>query len=201
MMSYTQRALNDKSLLTDGWHPAFLVAITDEPTPESWKMFKASPRMWRWQFVVWSEPSQIGTQPPERQSAPSSQSFTPKGTKNPASKAYQWTTELLARQIQPGESVDLDPLMPLPCRVKISRNGEYANIIDLELWREGQRLVNEAFRQQLRAFLEEPSQAPAPVSPAPPQHPGMVHWSPPVPQSTAAPAQPSLPGTPPRVAW
>ena len=154
-MTYEPKVYNDKSALTDGWHPAFLLAITDEPTPESWKMYHASPRMWRWQFAVWAKPDDIAHLPPERQSAPSSQKFTPKGNQ-PASKAYAWTTALLQRQIPPGESVNLDPLMPLPCRVKVQRNNEYANIIDLEAWTEGTPYVTPDLKARLQQFLDAP---------------------------------------------
>jgi hypothetical protein len=145
----TPKSLNDKSALTDGWHPAFLLSIQEEATPDTWKMYAKSPRMYRWRFAVWSSPDRIPLDQPERQSAPSSMAFSPKG-KNPASKAYQWTTELLGRQILPGEAVDLDPLLPLPCRVKVERNGEYANIILLEGWKEGAALLTDELRQGLR---------------------------------------------------
>lgn len=155
-MSYTPKSINDKSQLTDGWHPAFLLAITDEPTPEGWQMAKTSPRMWRWTFAVWASPDVIDTVAPERQSAPSSQSFTPKG-KNPASKAYSWTRELLGRDILPGEVIDLDPFLPLSCRVKVARNGEYANIVDLEAW---QHMISPGMREALQGVLNRDGTAP-----------------------------------------
>ena len=96
-MTYTPQSANDKSSLTAGWHPAFLMEITDEPTPETWKMYAQSPRMWRWIFLVWEVPTLIPNQRPERQSAPSSQKFNPANTKARASKAYLWTSELLGR--------------------------------------------------------------------------------------------------------
>jgi hypothetical protein len=158
-MSYEPRSYNDKSVLSDGWHPAFLLAITDEPTPEGWKMFAQSPRLWRWHFAVWSTPDAIATQAPEHQSAPSSQKFTPQG-RQPASKAYEWTCYLLARQIAPGERVNLDPLLPLPCRVKVVRKDEYANIKDLEAWPEGASYLTTALRASLATLLDAERQAP-----------------------------------------
>ncbi len=139
---------NDPSQLTAGWHPAVLVEIADEETPDGWIMKERNPRLYRWQFRVWSRPEDMATQEPERQSAVSSQAFTPKG-RNPASKAYTWTVELLGRMVLPGEAVDLDPLMPIPCRVKIERKEQYANIIDLERWEDGAALLTEPVRRKL----------------------------------------------------
>lgn len=212
-MTYQPIAYNDKSALTDGWHPAYLLAITDEPTPESWKMFAQSPRMWRWHFCVWATPDQITQQAqPERQSAPSSQKFTPKG-KQPASKAYAWTSALLQRQIPPGECVNLDPLMPLPCRVKVSRNGEYANIIDLEAWPEGTQQLTPEFKHKLVQFYEHPTpavastgspaqtpQAAAYVPPPPPVAPGMQSWGTTGTQTSPAVSQPPA-AVPAKAAW
>ena len=159
-MTYEPRSYNDKSALTDGWHPAFLLTITDEPTPETWKMYAKSPRLWRWQFAVWAKPEDIPHMPPERQTTPSAQKFTPKGNQ-PASKAYLWTCELLGRQVPPGEHVNLDPLMPLPCRVKVSRNNEYANIMDLEAWVGGSQYLTPDMRVKLQQLLDNPASAPA----------------------------------------
>ena len=168
-MSFTPKSTNDPSSLTNGWHPAFLLAILDEATPEAWMMYANSPRMYRWKFAVYANQEAVATGDPERQSAVSSHAFTPKG-RNPASKAYIWTTELLARQVLPGEAVDLDPLMPLPCRVKIERREQYANIVDLERWEEGQPLLT-AHVKGLLATLDEretlpPTRPPAPTTPA-----------------------------------
>jgi hypothetical protein len=167
------KVTNDKSALTDGWHPAFLLAIQEEDTPPTWKMYAKSPRMYRWRFAVWANPDRITLDAPERQSAPSSMAFSPRG-KNPASKAYQWTTELLGRQIMPGESVDLDPLLPLPCRVKIERNGEYANIMLLEGWKEGAAYLTDALKHTL-SHLDTAEETPGPQATPPPP----PAWSPP----------------------
>src|SRR5262245_31851053 len=127
-MGYETRSFNDRSALSNGWHPAYLLAIEDEATPQGWKMFAQSPRMWRWHYAVWEVPGLIGRQAPEHQSAPSSQKFAPRGKNgNPASKAYTWTCALIGHVIMPGERVNLDALMPIPCRVKIERNNDYAN--------------------------------------------------------------------------
>jgi hypothetical protein len=183
--------MNDRSALTDGWHPAYLLAITDEPTPETWQMYQQSPRLWRWHFAVWEIPTLIGRQAPEHQSAPSSQKFTPKGRQQ-ASKAYAWTAALLGRQIPPGERVNLDPLMPLACRVKVSRKDDYANIVDLEAYPDGAALLTPEIRAMLAQMsrLDEPdtpppaqTPAPTPPTPSPAPQPGMQAWG-------SAPAQP-----------
>jgi hypothetical protein len=202
-MGYEPLSTNDKSVLTEGWHPAYLLAITDEVTPQGWKMAEQSPRMWRWHFAVWEVPTLIDRQAPEHQTAPSSQKFTPKG-KQRASKAYAWTVALLQRQVQPGERVNLDPLMPLPCRVKVERNNDYANIVDLEAWPEGTQYLTEAVKQGLHNVLHgtaspsmpSPSPSQQTVTPAPTQvpaqpQPGMQSWGNPAPTP-----QPATTGTP-----
>jgi hypothetical protein len=189
-----------RSTLSEGWHPGFLLAITDEVTPRTWKMVEKSPRFWRWHFAVWEVPTLIGRQDPEHQSAPSSQTFSP-GGQYQASKAYVWTCELLGRQVQPGESVDLDPLMPLPCRIKIRRNGEYANIVDLEKWPDGGPFLTPEIRAQLTAVMTTP-----PASDPPPLPETQQRWA----QQTQAPqpgmqtwgqAPQAAPSAPTRPAW
>lgn len=182
----TQKVTNDPSELTPGWHPAALLAIVDEPTPETWQMYAKSPRMYRWMFYVWSTPETIRTAPGEAQSAVSSQAFTPRG-KNPASKSYLWASELLGRIIQPGEAVDLDPLLPLACRVKIERREQYANIVDVERWTEGQAAITQTLAKGA------PQAAPA-MSPSSGAFPSFTTGVP-------APAQPILPGTPAPSRW
>jgi hypothetical protein len=203
-MTYTPRTYNDPSNLTMGWHPAFLLEIADEPTPDTWQMFAKSPRMYRWRFAVWEVPTLIPTQAPERQSAVSSQTFSPKG-RQPASKAYTWTVALLGRQIAPGESVNLDPLMPLPVRVKVERKEQYANIIDVEACPELAQYLTPELKQRLAVFLQTFGQAPegapplpAPVpTPAPPQ-PGMQTWGspPPAERPATVPAGQAHPNAP-----
>jgi len=191
-MTYTPKTYNDPSALSPGWHPAFLLEIADEPTPEGWKMYEKSPRLWRWRFACWEIPTLIDRQAPERQSAVSSQAFTPKG-RQPASKAYLWTSALLGRQIPPGETVNLDPLMPIPCRVKVERatDPQYANILDVEASPDLAQYLTDGLRQQLAAFLATFGQAPdpalAPARPVP--QPGLQPWG------SVAPAPP--PATPP----
>src|SRR5262245_12181321 len=161
-MSYTPKTYNDITALSAGWHPAYLLEMADEPTPESWKMYDQSPRLWRWRFAVWEVPTLIDRQKPERQSAVSSQKFTPKG-RQPASKAYSWTAALLGRQIPPGEVVNLDPLMPIPCRVKVELSNQYANIVDVEPCPDITQYLTPAMRQSLAAFLVSFSEAPEPA--------------------------------------
>ena len=182
-MTNAPKVFNDQSLLTPGLHPAFLLAITDEATPEGWQMYEKSPRMWRWQFAVWDTPQTVTSDVPERQSAVSSQTFSPKG-RQPASKAYAWTTALLGREIAVGESVDLDPLMPIPCMVSIERKNEYANIVGLFAWPEGAALLTPGLKDALAQFHQMPPtvqktvQAPPPPQPQgqPTPQPGRQTW-------------------------
>jgi len=184
-MTFTPQSLNDKSSLTDGWHPAFLMAITDEATPDTWKMYEQSPRLWRWAFLVWEVPTLIPHQKPERQTAPTSQKFSPGGKFQP-SKAYVWTCELLGHQIQPGERVNLDPLMPLPCRVKVRRKDDYANIIDVERWEDGRQYLTPELLPLLTQAFSQPATAPQQPYQGPPSN-----------GTPAAPARPPAPQTPP----
>ena len=204
--TYAPRTVNDKSSLAPGYHPAFLLAIVDEEVPDGWQMKEKSPRMWRWQFAVFHSPEQItqGGQP-EHQSATSSQTFSPGGKFQP-SKAYTWTCKLLGRKIEAGETVDLDPLLPLPCMVMVTRTKadgtpiEYANLPALEPWPDGNALLTPEFRAKLKAFAETPvAQPPAPV--AQPGQPGVppTAWAQP---AQPQPPPPTLPGVPPGLpAW
>ena len=195
---------SDPSQLSEGWKPAFLCLITDDPKPDGWQM--KGTRMWRWHFAVWNSPEVIPNQAPEHQSAPSSQTFSP-GGKNPPSKAYLWTVQLLGRRPQPGEHINLDPLLPLPCRVKVSRmrnDGtpiDFANIKDLEAWHEGSRYLANGLKETLQALAQtwaQDSQQANQQTPSPttPPHsvqvnPGMVGWG--NPQGHTATVQPAKP--------
>ena len=166
---------------------------------------KGQKTMYRWHFAVWASEATIATALPEHQSAVSSRTFSP-GGKNPASKAFLWTTALLNRRPNPGERVNLDPFMPLPCRIKIERTKndgtpiEYARVIDLEGWPEGLAPLTPALRAKLVQMAAEWQAVtpPLPLSPAggPPPgtararaensppilptsavNPGMVGWS------------------------
>jgi hypothetical protein len=204
--TYTPRTVNDKSSLAPGYHPAFLLAIVDEEVPDGWQMKEKSPRMWRWQFAVFHAPEQIaqgGT--PEHQSATSSQTFSPGGKFQP-SKAYTWTCKLLGRKVEAGETIDLDPLLPLPCMVMVTRTKsdgtpiEYANLVALEPWPDGTALLMPTLRAQLAAFLETPVAASAqPVAPSPQPY---APQAAPTTWAQPAPTQPALPGTAPgQVRW
>ena len=149
-------------------------------------------------MAVWESPDRIGQAIPEHQSAPSSQKFSP-GGRYQAAKAYVWTCELLGRRIQAGERVSLDALMPLPCRVKITRRDklgnqqEYANITDLEKWPDGAARLTPDVRQNLLLWWAQiqngavqvaptASSIPTPMAPpaVPPVQPGMQSWAQPV---------------------
>ena len=205
--SYTPQTINDKSLLSSAWHPAMLMQIADEETPAGWQMAAQSPRLWRWKFAVWESPVHLTTTPPEAQSTVTSQKFSP-GGKFQASKAFVFTRKLLGREIQPGECIDLDSLLPLPCQVLITRtdkNGapiEYANITDLQAWDEGQAVLTPELRSQLATWLQM-KQAPAPqqtappaaVAPPPAPHaPAMQSWASQHGQPTPQPVAPGKAG-------
>ena len=188
---------SDQSTLTPGWHPAFLCLITEDAIPEGWQMgANGAKTMWRWHFAVWETPAHCATHAPEHQSAVSSRTFSP-GGKNPASKAFLWTEQLINRRPNPGERINLDPMMPLPCRIKVARRKndgteiEYARVLDLEAYPDGAQLLTEAFKAKLLAlpWVANPQQAPAPTKPTPqapapqpaatgtpPVNPGMVGW-------------------------
>lgn len=196
------QSINDPSNLTEGWKPALLLDITEEDTPQSFQMYQSSPRMWRYHFAVWQDPSQVGQYAPEHQTAPASKKLKPAG-RAPASKAYLWNCELLGREIMPGESGTLN--FPVPCRVKIKRKDIYANVMDLERWEEGRQFLTEGFIANLMQWWQQ-KQAVTPP-PTPPQTripqenvtawPGTVQGGPIHAAPPAAPVQAQTPPAPP----
>jgi hypothetical protein len=170
-MQMTNRPPVNPSALTEGWHPGFLLHISEEATPADWQMAKQSPTMYRWHFCLWETPTLLERQAPEQQSGLTSTKFTPKG-RFQASKAYVWTTQLLGRQIVPGESINYDTLYPLPCRVKVQRDPgkDYVKIVDVEAWNEGQQYLaglQPALMQARRALLDTPAADVPPPAPQP----------------------------------
>jgi hypothetical protein len=134
----TNRPPVNPSSLSQGWHPEFLVHISEEITPADWKMKEKSPTMWRWYVLVWESPVTLQQgQAPEQQSGLTSAKFSPKG-RYVASKAWTWTSQILGRQLATGETVDWDPLYPVPVRIKVSRDPgkDYIKIEDVEAWDE-----------------------------------------------------------------
>jgi hypothetical protein len=204
---YEPRSTNDKSTLSTGWHPAFLIAIGDDAKPSTWRDVDIRPRIWRWHYVVWEVATLIGRQPPEHQTATSEQTFSPGGRQYGPSKAWRWTRDLLDREIQPSERVNLDVIArqnPIPCRIKVERNGDWANIKDLESartsWPEGATALTPEVRAYITQFLTEIDnpQAPPPPpasSPQPQPQPGMQSWGSQPPQP-APPPQPQAPPQP-----
>jgi hypothetical protein len=192
--SYQPPSINDPSQLSEGWHPAYLLAITDEATPEQWAMYQASPRLWRWWFAVWEHPSVLHTTP-ECQTSPTSQKFSPGGKYQP-SKAYLWTCKLLNRSFNAGESVNLDELMPMACKVWVKRTNsqgqpsEFANISELATWPEGAALLTPELRQKLSTWLAMKRQE----SPPPSQTAATAR--PPASAPAAWPAQSAQPAQP-----
>jgi hypothetical protein len=206
-MQMTNRPPVNPSALSEGWHPGFLIHISEEPTPADWQMAKQSPTMYRWHFVLWEIPTLIDRQAPEHQSGLTSAKFSPKG-KFQASKAYTWTKQLLGRDIPPGQSVNWDALYPVPCRVKVERTPgkDFIKILDVEAWPEGQPFT-QSMAEPLRLARAEAVAAPVPViqpletppavPPAPPQSPpaGMQSWGTQHGQPAPQPVQPQATGT------
>ena len=79
---------------------------------------------------------------PEVQSGLTSTKFSPKG-RYQASKAYLWACALLGRQIQTGELDYYDPLFPIPCRIKTTKEPgkDFVKVTDVESWPEGQQAL------------------------------------------------------------
>jgi hypothetical protein len=142
-MQMTNRPPVNPSQLTQGWHPGYLIHISEETTPDGWKMKDKSPTMWRWHFVVWENPQTLQSgMAPEQQSGITSAKFSPKG-QYVASKAWTWTTQILNRTFATGETVDWTQHFPAPCRIKASRGEgkDYIKIEGVEAWPEGQQYV------------------------------------------------------------
>jgi len=194
---YEPRSINDRSTLSAGWHPAFLIAIGDEAKPPTWRNVDIKPRIWRWHYAVWEVATLIGRQPPEHQTATSETTFSPGSSKFPPSKAWTVTRELLDREIQPSERINLDAIArqnPIPCRIKVERNGEWANIKDVEHARKSWPDAAQYLTPEVRAYIAQlvaeidTAQAtqtapPTPPQPSPPQGPppGMQSWGSPPP--------------------
>jgi hypothetical protein len=185
---YEGSSQNDPSQLTDGWHPAFLIEIGTEDTPPDWERAKRSPKQYRWYFAVWETNADVTHRAPEAQSSTTSTLFSPGGKYQPSTN-YVWHSELVGHRIAKGEHVNLDPLLPLPCRVKVLRtdkNGqpsEYATIKDLERWPEGQALLTADLKDKLATWQRmktagAPSPAPPPpaVPTTPPSSPQKPAW-------------------------
>jgi len=204
-MTYVKQFYSEPSVLTPGLHPGFLMAITEEATPPEWDMFKSSPRMLRWHFAVGHTAETITTHVPELVTAITSKIFS--GGKQP-SKNYTWHCTLIGHEIQIDEEVDLDPMMPLPCQLAISRTKagkdvEWAIVDKLYPWLEGAALLSPTFRQKLalwwqmkQAGGEQPTEAPPAPAPAVPQ----MYQGAPAPVAPVAPVAPApAPAT--RQAW
>jgi hypothetical protein len=217
---YEPQTASDPSNLSEGMHPAFLVCISDEPTPPTWEMFKKSPRLWRWHFAVWQLQTDVQGFIPELQTAVTSQTFSP-GGRYQASKAYVWTGKILNRQIAASEHINLDPMLPLACQVWVERKDRsgtpiaYANIKELVYWDGGQALLTAELRQRIAEWhaskMQQPGQqGQAPTAqpnpaPQPPSSTSMGNAAAPPSQPQAgqpAAAPPTPPPAPaPKVAW
>ena len=188
---YEGGGLSDPSQLTEGWHPAALIELALEDTPPDWERAKRSPKQFRWFYAVWEAFADVTRTAPEAQSATTSTLFSPGGRYQP-STAYVWHSELLGHRPARGEHVNLDPLLPLACRVKIQRtdkNGqpsEYARIIGLERWADGQALLTQDLKDKL-ATWHKMKMATGTPPPAPPPVPPTLPPAPPSPLPTDTP--------------
>ena len=200
--TYTKQFFSEPSELSPGVHPAFLVAITEEATPPDWDMFKSSPRMFRWHFATAHSVASVTTHVPELVSAITSKIFS--GGKQP-SKNYTWHCTLIGHEIQLDEEVDLDPMMPVPCQLAISRNKngkpvEWAIVDSLYPWPDGQALLTEEMKKKLALWWQmkqaPPAEAPS-VPAAAPATPQLYAQTPP----PAAPANGTPAPAPARAAW
>ena len=180
-MEMRNRPAVNPSALTDGWHPGFLIHISEEPTPPDWQMFKQSPTMWRWHFLVWEIPTLIDRQAPEQQSGLTSTKFAPKG-KFQASKSYVWTKQLLGRDIPRASPSSGTRSTPSRAASKSSaRPGkDFIKILDVEAWPEGQPFTV-SMAEPLRLARAEAMATPPPVIPpvTPPRRRHLPPRSPP----------------------
>lgn len=204
MVMMTNRPTTPPSSLSDGWHPAYLLHISEEATPGDWQMHAQSPMMYRWHFAVWETPTTMQHEP-EVQSGLTSTKFSPKG-RYQASKAYTWSCALLGRTIQAGETIDYEPLYPLACRIKTGKEPgkDFVKVLDVETWSEGQQAmapIKDALLELRVTIVQQPPpvippattpppaqrQAPAPVQP------GMQTWGSVQGQPAGSPPPPATP--------
>ena len=173
---YNPRTFSDPSSLPEGLHPAYLIQVVDEETPAGWQMAQKSPRMWRFFFATWDNPSVVATTEPELQSQVCSQTFSA-GGKYPASKAYLNMKACLNRDIPRGEKMDPNSIVPLPCQLYISRYDknntpiDFANVRDVKPWPQGVALLTPELKARLMAWWEKKSEGlaqPEPPAPEPP---------------------------------
>lgn len=174
-LTYTPQHYSDPSNLVAGVHPAFCVAITEEPIPEGWEMGKTHKYMYRWHFAVLDSVATMPHTQPEYQTAVSSPIFSAAGKQ--VSKAYAWMSAMLGRAIALNESIDTDALLPLPCQLLIRRTdktgqpSEYATIESKLLgWPEGAALLTDDLKKKLALWwsMKQAGETPAPATPAAP---------------------------------
>jgi hypothetical protein len=183
---------NDPSQLTEGSHPAFLVYIGKEDTPPTWERFKRSPQQYRWYFAVWETIEDVTRSAPEAQSETTSTQFSPGGRYQPSTN-YLWHCEFLGRRPARGEHNNLDPLLPLPCRLKIKRTdkqgqpSEYAKIVGLERWADGLSLLTADLKDKLATWYRMKTAGAQATPPPPPAAPPTPPVAPPSPPPTDTP--------------
>lgn len=193
---YNPRTFSDPSALPEGLHPAFLLQVVDEETPAGWQMAAKSPRMWRFYFAVWDNPSVVGVVEPELQSQVCSQTFSA-GGKYQASKAYLNMKACLNRDIERGERMDPNALVPLPCQLYISRYDknntpiDFANVKDVKPWPQGTALLTADLKAKLLAWWQTKQQGLALPEPPTPPAPTLT----PPPAAAPAPVAPATPAT------
>jgi hypothetical protein len=112
--------------LTDGWHPAVLVGISEHEKPENFLM--STPTLLRWHLVAWEDRDEI-----DEQSSAQKLDGTTSTAFSPRSKAFRWVKDMLGRKLEIGEDVDFDALLPYPCRIKTEENEKgFRNVIEFD---------------------------------------------------------------------
>lgn len=195
MMKYTPEYFSEPSELSPGYHPAFLLYVSEEDTPEDWPMYENSERMWRWHFAIAESETTLDAYVPEYHNAISSAKF--KGGKH-CTKSYTWLCTILGRDIPKDESIDPNDLVPLPCTLLIGRhdkNGkeiEYANIEKVQHWAGGMEKLTPAMKAKLETFWKMKQADGEGTGDAEPGPRAM----PPAPQMSPAPAPAAVPPAP-----
>ena len=193
-MTYTPRSsgnFNDRSQLKDGWHPAVLMQITVEDTPPTWQMATRWQHHYLWHFLVWDRPEHMTQTRPEFQNVITSPAFSPGGAGRTVAKAYAFTKALLGHAPLPGETINLDSLMPIPCRVQVERsekNAEYINIVALDNTADFPQIaavMTDDFKAHLLTFY----QAGPDTTAQPPPATASPAWQQRAPAPTSPPAQ------------
>lgn len=150
MKFQTTSSEGTETKLSNGWHPAYLVKVGSHATPEGWAM--QTPQYFRWYFAVWEDDvAQKQGVEFEKLDGISSTAF------NDKSKAYRWVGTILNVTPKPGETIDLEPLYPIPCTVRLERvqkqDRVYAKITDVDRGSGWQKELE--VRNDVRVYLTD----------------------------------------------